>query len=145
MSLTLNLSLMFLVFVVFMLLIFFLDFWLYRPMLDFMARRERMLIEGTSKLGEEKERINELHQQAQEVVKKAREEARLIREMANKEAREKYEESFGRARSEVEARFVESKRLFEEQRSTLREELFGNAPLFRQEMDKKIAQMGVAR
>lgn len=133
------------VFIVFILLIIILNFWLYRPILDFMAKREEMFSSETSKLDEEKGKIARLHKEAQELIANARHEARIIRELANKEAGAKYEESFERAKNEIEARFIESKKILDEQRSVLREELVSKIPLFQQEIENRIKEMEILK
>lgn len=130
------------VFVVFIALIVLLNAWLYRPLLQFMEKREKMLQKESSKLQAGQERIKELYHQSHLVVDRAKEEARLIRLAATQEATAKYKKKLEEVRHQAEERFLKLSGALEEQRLLLREELRENVPLFKQTFEDKIKKIG---
>lgn len=141
MSLTLNPYLMLLVFVVFIALIFFLNILLYRPILAFMQKRDESLNGGILALDGDKKRMEEIDLEIQKILKDAKEEAREIRNLATQEAQKKYNESFERARVELENRFNESKKGLVSQQEALHHALKNEAQCFGSLIEDKIAQM----
>lgn len=134
---------MLLVFVVFMALIVALNFWLYRPLLAFMFKREEMLKKDSLNLQLQEQKIKDLHSEALMIVEKARQEANNIKEKTRKESQEKYVESFERVKNEMETRFLKAYQDLKEQRLAIRNELKEHLPAYQVAIQEQISKMKV--
>lgn len=141
----LNLTLMLLVFVVFMALIFYLNFWLYHPILEQMQKRKSLLDEDGSALVGLKAEVEEIKVKAQEVLLQARDQANKIKEEAIKEAQSDYDERFNRARSEIENRFLASQKELRDNQAKFYAELESRVPIFAQAIQKRVDSLGEAK
>lgn len=136
---------MLLVFVIFMALIFYLNFWLYRPILEQMQKRKSLLDEDGSTLVGLKAEVEEIKAKAQEVLLQARDQANKIREEAIKEAQSDYDERFNRARSEIENRFLASQKELRDNQAKFYAELELKVPVFTQAIQKRVDSLGEAK
>lgn len=142
MSLELNWQLMLLVFVTFVLLILILNAWLYRPMLEFIQKRDALLGEDARGLEEQKEEVARLRLEADEVLRHARSEAKKIKDCATLEAQEIYEEKIGRLKIEIESRFLNARRELSQKRAEIHQELQERSYVFEERVRDKFLALG---
>lgn len=133
---------MLLVFVTFMLLILILNTWLYRPMLELVAKREALLGADAKGVEEQKKEIEKLKNETEEVLREARAEAKKIKDLATLEAQGIYEEKLNRSKAEISNRFLNSENELKERRAEIREELQKNASVFEEEVREKFLSLG---
>lgn len=142
MSLELNPFLMLLVFIVFLLLIFILNTWLYRPMLDFMQHRDRLLGENASDIEEQREEIQRIKVEIEEVLSNAQAEAKQIKEQAVKQAQILYDEKFTRAKAEIDLRYANALEGLQEKRKLIRKYLEESQDQLHMEVKNKFNSLG---
>ncbi len=119
MSITLNPYLMLLVFVTFMLLIFLLNQWLFKPMLAFMSNRDSFIDQEITNTQGYRGEI----------------------ESATKEAKTNYEEKINAKKVENESKLAQAKQELEEQKSQLYAELLEQLPVFKNALNAKLEQI----
>lgn len=132
--------LMLLVFCVFIALIFFLNLWLYRPILGFIKKRDESLKSAQSALNKNQEKAKEIQIEIQKLLFDAKQEAKEIKDQAMQEAQKKYNESFERAKNELELRFNEQKEILITQQKMLQKKLIEEIHSFETLIQNKITQ-----
>ncbi|RDU68719.1 F0F1 ATP synthase subunit B' [Helicobacter cholecystus] len=142
MSLDLNPFLMLLVFVTFLLLIFILNIWLYRPMLAFMQQRERLLGENAQGIEEKKAEIQRLKAQIEQVLMEAKDEAKQIRDLATSQAQALYDEKFEKTKAELDLRYLTSLNELKEKQVVIRSELEKTQNALNTEVKVKFTSLG---
>ncbi|CUU39418.1 MULTISPECIES: FoF1 ATP synthase subunit B' [Helicobacter] len=141
MSITLNPYLMLLVFVTFMLLIFLLNQWLFKPMLAFMSNRDSFIDQEITNTQGYRGEIDEIEKEIARTLSLARKEAAQILESATKEAKTNYEEKINAKKVENESKLAQAKQELEEQKSQLYAELLEQLPVFKNALNAKLEQI----
>lgn len=141
MSITLNPYLMALVFVVFMVLIYLLNAWLFKPMFAFMASREDSIAKDVATTQSYKEHIAKIEQDIAQTLSKARKESADIIENATKEAKIAYENQMNEKKSENEAKFAKAKKELQTQKDALYTALLADLPVFQNALSHKLKQL----
>lgn len=142
MSLDLNPLLMLLVFITFLLLIFILNAWLFRPMLAFMQQRERLLGENARGIEEQKAEVERLEAEIEQVLMNAKNEAKQIKDLATAQAQALYDEKFGKTKAELEVRYQNSLNDLRERQALVRTELEKTQTSLNAEVKAKFASLG---
>lgn len=141
MSITLNPYLMLLVFITFMLLIYLLNQWLFKPMFAFIDHRESFIEQETSDTQSYKDDIEKIEQEIAQTLASARKEAAQILENATKEAKVAYEEKISAKKAENDSKLASAKQELEEQKSQLYAELLEQLPIFKTALNAKLKQI----
>ena len=141
MSITLNPYLMLLVFITFILLIYLLNQWLFKPILAFMNNRDSsierdLLITQTHKVD-----TQHIEEEIAQILSLARKEATQILESATKEAKATYESKINAKKAENESKLAQYKQELQEQKSQLYTELLEQLPLFKTILNTKLKQI----
>ncbi|WP_457597599.1 F0F1 ATP synthase subunit B family protein [Hydrogenimonas sp.] len=139
--LDIHLSLMLLVAVVFLVLLFLLNSWLYQPLLRFMDERDRSIRKDLENVSSNSHEIEELRAKAEAVIAQAKSEAAEMRAKT-------IEESKLLAQSKVEAKKEELEKAYQaflgelkEEEERLKSELLSQMPLFKESLKAKFSQI----
>ncbi|WP_104743570.1 FoF1 ATP synthase subunit B' [Helicobacter cinaedi] len=141
MSITLNPYLMSLVFVTFILLIYLLNQWLFKPMMTFIDNRDASIERDLSSTQNHKGNIQRIDEEITQILSSARKEAAQILELATREAKATYEEKINAKKAENEKKLAESKQALQEQQTQLYAELLEQLPVFKLALDSKLKQI----
>ena len=141
MSITLNPYLMLLVFITFMLLIYLLNQWLFKPMFKFMNDREASIESDLSNTQSQKGEIESINEQIAQNISAARKEAAQILESATKEAKSAYENAIEAKKAENESKLAQCKQELQEQKAELYKELLEQLPVFKSALSAKLKQI----
>jgi len=126
---------------VFLLLIAVLNSWLYRPLLDFMQKREEDIKRDLSKVGSNDAEIKELLEKANSIVTKAKLEAAALREKVIADAKELAESRIEAKKAALAKEYAEFENSLEESKETLRRDLLQNVPAFKESLKLKFNQI----
>ena len=139
--LDIHVSLMLLVAVVFLVLLFLLNSWLYQPLLRFMDERDKSIRKDLENVSSNAHEIDELRAKADAVIAQAKNEAAAMRAKT-------IEESKLLAQSKVEARKEELEKAYQEflaelkkEEEQLKSELLSQMPLFKESLKAKFSQI----
>ena len=127
--------------VVFLILIAVLNSWLYKPLLDFMQKRDDDIQRDLSKTGSNDKEIKELLEKAQSIVDKAKLEAAAIREKVIADAKELAESRIEAKKATLAKEYDEFERSLEQRRMELKDELLGQVPVFKEALKLKFNQI----
>ncbi|WP_300958022.1 FoF1 ATP synthase subunit B' [uncultured Helicobacter sp.] len=141
MSITLNPYLMLLVFITFIVLIYLLNQWLFKPMFIFMNDRDSFIEREISSTQGHRHDIEQIEGEIQKTISTARKEAAYILETATKEAKATYEEKINAKKAEHESKLAQYKKELEEQKSQLYAELLEQLPAFKTALNTKLQQI----
>lgn len=141
MSITLNPYLMLLVFITFIVLIYLLNQWLFKPMFIFMNDRDSFIEREISSTQRYRHDIKQIEEEIQKTISVARKEAAHILETATKEAKATYEEKINAKKAEHEGKLTQYKKELEEQKSQLYAELLEQLPTFKTALNTKLKQI----
>ncbi len=141
MSITLNPYLMLLVFITFILLIYLLNQWLFKPILAFMNNRDSSIERDLLSTQTHKGDIQHIEEEIAQILSLARKEATQILESATKEAKATYESKINAKKAENESKLAQYKQELQEQKSQLYTELLEQLPLFKTILNTKLKQI----
>lgn len=141
MSITLNPYLMLLVFITFILLIYLLNQWLFKPMLAFMNNRDSSIERDLLSTQTHKGDTQHIEEEIAQILSLARKEATQILESATKEAKATYESKINAKKAENESKLAQYKQELQEQKSQLYIELLEQLPLFKTILNTKLKQI----
>lgn len=141
MSITLNPYLMLLVFVTFILLIYLLNQWLFKPVMSFMSNRDSSIERDLSSTQNHRGDIQRIDEEIAQILSNARKEAAQILEAATKEAKATYEEKINAKKAENESKLTEYKKELQEQQTQLYNDLIEQLPVFKLALDSKLKQI----
>lgn len=133
---------MLLVFITFLLLIFILNAWLYRPMLAFIQQRECLLGENARGIEEQKAEIESLRAEIEQVLVEAKDEAKQIKDLAISQAQALYDEKFCKTKADLDARYQGLLNELKEKQMLIRSELGKTQSALNAEVKVKFASLG---
>lgn len=141
MSLSVNPLLMLLVFAVFLVSVYLLNKWLYKPLLTFMDSRSGAIKADLQNIQSNGSEVASLNAEAERVLAQARLEANSIREKAVEIARIAAEHKSAIKREELDKKRTEFMRGLEEESVALRNSLLSQMPLYRESLKVKLSQL----
>ena len=141
MSLSVNPWLMLVVFAVFILSVYLLNKWLYKPLLTFIDNRNISIKSDLESIQNNGSEIASLDAEAARVLTQARSEANLIREKALESAKMISEQKVASKREELEKKKREFLNALAEEENALRSSLLAQMPLYRESLKAKISQL----
>ncbi|MGP1450744.1 MAG: FoF1 ATP synthase subunit B' [Wolinella sp.] len=141
MSLSVNPLLMLLVFAVFLVSVYLLNKWLYKPLLTFMDSRSGAIKADLQNIQSNGSEVASLNAEAERVLAQARLEANSIREKAVEIARIAAEHKSAIKREELDKKRTEFMRGLEEESVVLRNSLLSQMPLYRESLKVKLSQL----
>ncbi|PAF48431.1 F0F1 ATP synthase subunit B' [Helicobacter sp. 12S02634-8] len=141
MTITVNPYLMLLVFVVFLITLYLLNTWLYKPIFSFMDNRNSSITQDVESIHNNEQEIIEIDREIKQILENARLESVQIVEQANNEAKTAYEAKISKNKAETAAKFEEFLEGLQSQRSELKGRLLEQMPVFEESLKIKISQI----
>ncbi|AFI04943.1 F0F1 ATP synthase subunit B' [Helicobacter cetorum] len=138
MNITINPYLMALVFVVFVLLLWAMNAWVYKPLLAFMDNREAEINDSLSKIESDNKQSTQIQSQIEDLLKDANEQRRAIIAQATKQAIEAYDAIIAQKESELEQEFEDFSSQLKSEKQVLKEQLKGKLEVFETELNKRM-------
>lgn len=133
-----NPYLMLFVFIVFITLIYLLNQWLYKPMLNFVADREKSIEQDIHNTQSIREEISKTNEEIAQVLANARKEAMQILEEANQEAKITHKNKINAKKVENEAKLADYKAKLLEEEEVLYQNICAQFPTFEQAISAKL-------
>ena len=141
MSTEISLPLMALVFVVFLATLYLLIFWLFKPLIHFMEKREESISQDVQEIKDSASEVEYINQEIQQILSHAHQEAKQMMENALAEAKSVSDAKLARQRGESQAKLQEFAKKLEEEKASLKADLLSQKPLFQDALRKKISQI----
>lgn len=141
MTITVNPYLMLLVFVVFLVSVFLLNTWLYRPLLRFMENREASIDEDLQSVQHSDQQINKINQEIKQILEDARLQSSQIIEQATAEAKSEYEAKIAKKKLESASKLDEFFAELSKEKSSLKSSLLLHMPEFESSLKTRISQI----
>ncbi len=139
--LDLSLGLMLFVVIVFLILLKFLNEFLYGPLLSFMDNRERTISKDLEDAKKNSSDTASYREEAEAIITKAKREASKIREEAINEAKSLAEKELDAKRVELEGEYESFISDLENRKRNLKSSLLANLPLYKEGIRIKLSQL----
>ncbi|PAF53460.1 hypothetical protein BKH42_05920 [Helicobacter sp. 13S00482-2] len=141
MTITVNPYLMLLVFGVFLVTVFLLNIWLYKPLLRFMDRREASIAQDLEDIQQSDQEIIRIDEEIKQVIEDARVQSAQIIEQVSGEAKLEYETKIANKRIESASRLEDFFENLKKEESDLKKFLLLHMPDFESSLITKISQI----
>lgn len=141
MTITVNPYLMLLVFVVFLVSVFLLNTWLYRPLLGFMEKREASIDQDLQFVQQSDQQINKINQEIKKILEDARLESYQIIEQATAEAKLEYETKIAKKKLESASKLDEFFVELQKEKSSLKSSVLSHMQDFESSLKTRISQI----
>lgn len=127
------------VFVVFVLLLWAMNVWVYRPLLAFMDNRQAEIKDSLAKIKTDNAQSVEIRHQIETLLKEAAEKRReMIAEVIQKAA-ESYDTVIKQKENELNQEFEAFAKQLQNEKQILKEQLQVQMPVFENELNKRVA------
>ncbi|ASM63450.1 FoF1 ATP synthase subunit B' [Helicobacter pylori] len=139
MNISVNPYLMAVVFVVFVLLLWAMNVWVYRPLLAFMDNRQAEIKDSLAKIKTDNTQSVEIRHQIDALLKEAAEKRREMIAEAIQKAAESYDAVIKQKESELNQEFEAFAKQLQNEKQILKEQLQVQMPVFENELNKRVA------
>ncbi|GAA7491499.1 FoF1 ATP synthase subunit B' [Helicobacter pylori] len=139
MNISVNPYLMAVVFVVFVLLLWAMNVWVYRPLLAFMDNRQAEIKDSLAKIKTDNTQSVEIRHQIDALLKEAAEKRREMIAEAIQKAIESYDAVIKQKESELNQEFEAFAKQLQNEKQILKEQLQVQMPVFEDELNKRVA------
>ncbi|WRD67602.1 FoF1 ATP synthase subunit B' [Helicobacter pylori] len=139
MNISVNPYLMAVVFVVFVLLLWAMNVWVYRPLLAFMDNRQAEIKDSLAKIKTDNTQSVEIRHQIDALLKEVAEKRREMIAEAIQKAAESYEVVIKQKESELNQEFEAFAKQLQNEKQILKEQLQVQMPVFENELNKRVA------
>ncbi|BCJ00924.1 FoF1 ATP synthase subunit B' [Helicobacter pylori] len=139
MNISVNPYLMAVVFVVFVLLLWAMNVWVYRPLLAFMDNRQAEIKDSLAKIKTDNTQSVEIRHQIDALLKEAAEKRREMIAEAIQKAIESYDAVIKQKESELNQEFEAFAKQLQNEKQVLKEQLQVQMPVFEDELNKRVA------
>ncbi|MGN8381904.1 FoF1 ATP synthase subunit B' [Helicobacter pylori] len=139
MNISVNPYLMAVVFVVFVLLLWAMNVWVYRPLLAFMDNRQAEIKDSLAKIKTDNAQSVEIGHQIDALLKEAAERRREIIAEAIQKATESYDAVIKQKENELNQEFEAFAKRLQNEKQVLKEQLQVQMPVFEDELNKRVA------
>ena len=139
--LDISLGLILLTAVVFFLLVFLLNKWLYRPLLSFMQEREESIARDLQNASANESGAHEILAEAQTIVQNAKAEANAQKKEAVEAAKAEVAKLLEAKKSELEKRYEEFLQELAKEEESIRSALISQTPLFKEALKAKFNKL----
>ncbi|MGL2877188.1 FoF1 ATP synthase subunit B' [Helicobacter pylori] len=139
MNISVNPYLMAVVFVVFVLLLWAMNVWVYRPLLAFMDNRQAEIKDSLAKIKTDNAQSVEIGHQIDALLKEAAEKRREIIAEAIQKATESYDAVIKQKENELNQEFEAFAKQLQNEKQALKEQLQVQMPVFEDELNKRVA------
>lgn len=127
------------VFVVFVLLLWAMNVWVYRPLLAFMDNRQAEIKDSLAKIKTDNAQSVEIGYQIETLLKEAAEKRREIIAEAIQKAAESYDAVIKQKENELNQEFEAFAKQLQNEKQALKEQLQAQMPVFEDELNKRVA------
>ncbi len=127
------------VFVVFVLLLWAMNVWVYRPLLAFMDNRQAEIKDSLAKIKTDNAQSVEIRHQIETLLKEAAEKRREIIAEAIQKATESYDAVIKQKENELNQEFEAFAKQLQNEKQVLKEQLQAQMPVFEDELNKRVA------
>ena len=141
MSIGLNIELMLLVFCLFILCVFLLNQWLYKPILEFMDARDKMIKDDLESSSSNDAEIEEIKDQINTILENAKKEATTIKEQMQLQVKSEYDRKIDEVKSRNEKELVSFIDSLKQEKDELKQALALQIPDFKNSLNVKLKQM----
>ncbi|WQV91732.1 FoF1 ATP synthase subunit B' [Helicobacter pylori] len=139
MNISVNPYLMAVVFVVFVLLLWAMNVWVYRPLLAFIDNRQAEIKDSLAKIKTDNAQSVEIGHQIDALLKEAAEKRREIIAEAIQKATESYDAVIKQKENELNQEFEAFAKQLQNEKQALKEQLQAQMPVFEDELNKRVA------
>ncbi|WRD86266.1 FoF1 ATP synthase subunit B' [Helicobacter pylori] len=139
MNISVNPYLMAVVFVVFVLLLWAMNVWVYRPLLAFMDSRQAEIKDSLAKIKTDNTQSVEIRHQIDALLKEAAEKRREMIAEAIQKATESYDAVIKQKENELNQEFEAFAKQLQNEKQILKEQLQVQMPVFENELNKRVA------
>ncbi|GAA6972985.1 FoF1 ATP synthase subunit B' [Helicobacter pylori] len=139
MNISVNPYLMAVVFVVFVLLLWAMNVWVYRPLLAFMDNRQAEIKDSLAKIKTDNTQSVEIRHQIDALLKEAAEKRREMIAEAIQKATESYDAVIKQKENELNQEFEAFAKQLQNEKQILKEQLQAQIPAFEDELNKRVA------
>ncbi|WRB72902.1 FoF1 ATP synthase subunit B' [Helicobacter pylori] len=139
MNISVNPYLMAVVFVVFVLLLWAMNVWVYRPLLAFMDNRQAEIKDSLAKIKTDNTQSVEIRHQIDALLKEVAEKRREMIAEAIQKATESYDAVIKQKESELNQEFEAFAKQLQNEKQILKEQLQVQMPVFENELNKRVA------
>lgn len=139
MNISVNPYLMAVVFLVFVLLLWAMNVWVYRPLLAFMDNRQAEIKDSLAKIKTDNAQSVEIGHQIDALLKEAAEKRREIIAEAIQKATESYDAVIKQKENELNQEFEAFAKQLQNEKQVLKEQLQVQMPVFEDELNKRVA------
>ncbi|PDX09052.1 ATP F0F1 synthase subunit B' [Helicobacter pylori] len=127
------------VFVVFVLLLWAMNVWVYRPLLAFMDNRQAEIKDSLAKIKTDNAQSVEIRHQIETLLKEAAEKRREMIAEAIQKATESYDAVIKQKENELNQEFEAFAKQLQNEKQALKEQLQARMPVFEDELNKRVA------
>lgn len=127
------------VFVVFVLLLWAMNVWVYRPLLAFMDNRQAEIRDSLAKIKTDNTQSVEIRHQIDALLKEAAEKRREMIAEAIQKATESYDAVIKQKENELNQEFEAFAKQLQNEKQVLKEQLQAQMPVFENELNKRVA------
>ncbi len=127
------------VFVVFVLLLWAMNVWVYRPLLAFMDNRQAEIKDSLAKIKTDNTQSVEIRHQIDALLKEAAEKRREMIAEAIQKATESYDAVIKQKENELNQEFEAFAKQLQNEKQILKEQLQVQMPVFEDELNKRVA------
>ncbi len=127
------------VFVVFVLLLWAMNVWVYRPLLAFMDNRQAEIKDSLAKIKTDNAQSVEIRHQIETLLKEAAEKRREMLAEAIQKATESYDAVIKQKENELNQEFEAFAKQLQNEKQALKEQLQAQMPVFENELNKRVA------
>lgn len=139
MNISVNPYLMAVVFVVFVLLLWAMNVWVYKPLLAFMDNRQAEIKDSLAKIKTDNTQSVEIRHQIDALLKEAAEKRREMIAEAIQKAAESYDAVIMQKENELNQEFEAFAKQLQNEKQALKEQLQAQMPVFEDELNKRVA------
>ncbi|UOR29651.1 FoF1 ATP synthase subunit B' [Helicobacter pylori] len=139
MNISVNPYLMAVVFVVFVLLLWAMNVWVYRPLLAFMDNRQAEIKDSLARIKTDNTQSVEIRHQIDALLKEAAEKRREMIAEAIQKAVESYDAVIKQKENELNQEFEAFAKQLQNEKQILKEQLQVQMPVFENELNKRVA------
>ncbi|GAA7252224.1 FoF1 ATP synthase subunit B' [Helicobacter pylori] len=139
MNISVNPYLMAVVFVVFVLSLWAMNVWVYRPLLAFMDNRQAEIKDSLAKIKTDNTQSVEIRHQIDALLKEAAEKRREMIAEAIQKATESYDAVIKQKENELNQEFEAFAKQLQNEKQILKEQLQVQMPVFENELNKRVA------
>ncbi len=127
------------VFVVFVLLLWAMNVWVYRPLLAFMDNRQAEIKDSLAKIKTDNAQSVEIRHQIETLLKEVAEKRREMIAEAIQKATESYDAVIKQKENELNQEFEAFAKQLQNEKQVLKEQLQAQMPVFEDELNKRVA------